>query len=104
MPDAVLDTTQRVESVWGVPPGACVVRLLVPSVAVGVFIDRYCVVHRVEVMRRVISAMRELFSKDEGVEFWPSIVQASELFPWEENHLPASTETRLLARRSWEFP
>jgi hypothetical protein len=46
MPDAGrLDTTRRVE----VPPGAGVLRLLVPSVAVGVFVDRHCVADGVEV-------------------------------------------------------
>jgi len=39
MLDAGLDTTRRFE----VPPGAGVLRLLVPGVAVGVFIDRRCV-------------------------------------------------------------
>jgi len=69
MPDAGLDTTQRVESVCMVPLGAGVLRLLVPSVAVGVIIDSRCVADRVEVTRCVISATRELFSEDEGVEF-----------------------------------
>jgi len=46
-----------------------VLRKLVPGVAVGVFIDRGCVADGVEVTRRVISAMRELFSEDEEVEF-----------------------------------
>jgi len=45
MPDVGLDTTRRVD----VPPGAGVLRLLVPSVAVGVFIDQSCVADRVEV-------------------------------------------------------
>jgi len=48
MPDAGLDTTQHVGSVCEVPPGAGVVRLLVPSVVVGVFIDRHCVADGVE--------------------------------------------------------
>jgi len=47
MPDAGLDTTRRVE----VPPGAGVLRLLVPGVAVGVFVDCRCVADRVEVTR-----------------------------------------------------
>jgi len=63
MPDARLDTMRRVESVCEVPPGAGVLRLLVPGVAVGVIIDRRCVVDG------VISAKRELFREDEGVEF-----------------------------------
>jgi len=45
MPDAGLDTMRRIK----VPPGAGVLRLLVLGVAVGVFIDRRCVVDRVEV-------------------------------------------------------
>jgi len=45
MPDAGLDTTRRVE----VPPGAGLLRLLVPGVAVGVFIDHRCVAAGVEV-------------------------------------------------------
>jgi hypothetical protein len=46
-PDAGLDTMQRVE----VPPGAGVLRLLVLGLAVGVIIDRRCVVDGVEVKR-----------------------------------------------------
>ena len=69
MPDAGLDTTRRVESVCMVPLGASVLRLLVPGVAVGVIIDSRCVADGVEVTRCVISATRELFSEDEGVEF-----------------------------------
>jgi len=51
MPDAELDTTRRVESVCMVPLGAGVLPLLVPSVAVGVIIDRRCVVDVVEATR-----------------------------------------------------
>jgi len=69
MPDAGLDTTRRVESVCMVPLGAGVLRLLVPGVAVGVIIDSRCEADGVEVTRCVISATRELFSEDEGVEF-----------------------------------
>jgi hypothetical protein len=47
MPNAGLDTTRRV----AVLPGAGVLRLLVTSVAVGIFIDRRCVADGVEVMR-----------------------------------------------------
>jgi len=47
MPNARLDTTGRVE----VPPGAGVLQLVVTGVAVGVFIDRRCVVDRVGVTR-----------------------------------------------------
>jgi len=69
MPDAGLDTTRRVETVCMVPLGAGVLRLLVPGVAVGVIIDSRCVADGVGVTRCVISATRELFSEDEGVEF-----------------------------------
>ena len=65
MPDAVLDTTRRIK----VPPDAGVLPLLVPSVVVGVFVDRCCVADRVEVTSRLISATREVFSDDEGLEF-----------------------------------
>jgi hypothetical protein len=51
MPDAGLDTTRRVESVCVIPLGAGVLRLLVPGVAVGVIIDRRCVVDGVEATR-----------------------------------------------------
>jgi hypothetical protein len=51
MPDAGLDTMRPVESVCIVPLGAGVLRLLVPGVAVGVIIDRRCVVDGVEAMR-----------------------------------------------------
>jgi len=47
MPDSGLDTTRPHE----LPLGAGVLLLYVPSVAVGVFIDRRCVADRVEVMR-----------------------------------------------------
>jgi hypothetical protein len=69
MPDAGLDTTRRIESVCMVPLGAGVLRLLVPGVAVGLIIDSRCVADGVEVTRCMISATRELFSKDEEVEF-----------------------------------
>ena len=49
MPDVGLDTTRCVECVCKVPPGAGVLQLLVPSLAVGVFIDRRSVADRVEV-------------------------------------------------------
>jgi len=51
MPDAGLNTTRSVESVWEVLPGAGVLRLLVPGVAVGVYIDRRSVAHQVEFKR-----------------------------------------------------
>jgi len=69
MPDAGLDTTRRIESVCMAPLGAGVLRLLVPGVAVGVIIDSRYVADGVEVRHCVISATRELFSKDERVEF-----------------------------------
>jgi len=104
MPDVGLDTTRRVESVCMVPLGAGVLWLLVPGMEVGVIIDRRSVANRVEVTRWVISATRELFSKDEGVEYWPWIVEGMELPPWEESPSPAGTEMCLLAGGSWEFP
>jgi hypothetical protein len=48
MPDAGPDATRCIESVCMVPLGAGVLQLLVPGVAVGVIIDRRCVVDRVE--------------------------------------------------------
>jgi len=49
MPEAGLDMTQCVESVCKVPPDVGVLRLLVPSVVVGVCIDCHSVADRVEV-------------------------------------------------------
>jgi hypothetical protein len=69
MPDAGLDTTRRIESVCVIPLRAGVLRLLAPGMAVGVIIDRRCVADGVEVTCSVISATRELFSQDQGVEF-----------------------------------
>jgi len=69
MPDAGLDTTRHVESVCVIPLGGGVLRLLVPGMAVGVIIDRRCVADGVEVTHSVISATRESFCEDEGVEF-----------------------------------
>jgi len=63
MPDAGLDTTRRIESVCEVPPVAGMLRLLLPGVAVGIIIHRRCVADG------VISATRELFREDQGVEF-----------------------------------
>jgi len=51
MPDAGLDTTRRIESVCKVLPGEGVLRLLVPGVAAGVFIDCRSVADGVEAMR-----------------------------------------------------
>jgi hypothetical protein len=50
-PDAGLDTTRRVESLYKVSPGAIVLRLLLPCMAVGVLIDRRCVADGVEATR-----------------------------------------------------
>jgi len=69
MPDTGQNTMRNVESLCEDPPGAGVRRLLVPGVAVGVFIEGCCAVDGVEVTCSMISATRELFSKDEGVEF-----------------------------------
>jgi hypothetical protein len=65
LPDAGLDTTRLIE----VLPGAGVLQLLVPRVAVGVCIYHPCIAGGVEVTCLLISATRELFSEDEGVEF-----------------------------------
>jgi hypothetical protein len=69
MPDVGQDTTQRVDPVCMFPLGTSVLRLLVPGVAVGVYIDRHSRADGVEVMCKVISRMPELFSEDERVEF-----------------------------------
>ena len=53
VPDAGLDTMRRIKSVCEVPPGAGVLRLLVPVMAVGVFIDLSSVLDWVEVMLRL---------------------------------------------------
>jgi len=104
MPEARLDTTRPIESVCEVPPGAGVLWLLVPSMAGVVIIDRRCVAKGVEVTHWVISGTPELFREVEGVEFWPGIVEATELPPWEESLSPDSAETHLLAEGRWEFP
>jgi hypothetical protein len=49
IPDARLDATRCVESECEVPPGAGVLRLHVPGMAVGVIIDRHCVADGVTV-------------------------------------------------------
>jgi len=49
MLDAGLDTMRLVESVCNVPPGVCVLPLLVPGEAVEVYLDRRSVVARVDV-------------------------------------------------------
>jgi len=52
-----------------VPLGTAVLRLLVPSVVVGVIIECRSVAERVKFTHSVISATRALFSEDKGVEF-----------------------------------
>jgi hypothetical protein len=51
IPDARLDTMRRVESACEVPPGAGLLQLLIPGMAVGVIIDRHCVADGVTVIR-----------------------------------------------------
>jgi len=51
IPDVGLDTTRRVESIYTVPPGAGLLRLLVPGMAVVVCIDHRSVADVVEVTR-----------------------------------------------------
>jgi len=51
MPDVGLDIMRRFESECEVPPGAGVLQLVVPCVAVGGFIDCHSVADGVEVMR-----------------------------------------------------
>jgi hypothetical protein len=68
MLDVGLDTTRPAESVCKGALGAGVLQLVEPCMVVVVFVDRSCVGHRVGVTRGVISATRELFSEDEGVE------------------------------------
>jgi hypothetical protein len=48
MPDVGLDTTRHVESVCVIPLGAGMLRLLVPGMAVGVIIERRCLVNGME--------------------------------------------------------
>jgi hypothetical protein len=49
MSDARLDTTRRVESICGVPPGAGVLRLLVPGMPGGEISAHRCVADGVTV-------------------------------------------------------
>jgi len=51
MHDAGLHTTLQVQSACEVSPGAGMLRLIDPGVAVGVFINRLCVADMVEVTR-----------------------------------------------------
>jgi hypothetical protein len=104
MPDMGLGTTRHVESVFEVPRGACQQRLVAPSMGVGVFVRCRCVADTVEVTHSVICQMRELFSKDEGVEFWPWIIEAMELPPEEESLLLAGMAMRHVAERSSVVP
>ena len=68
MPDVGLDT-RDVLTLSEIALGASVLELHVPSVAVGVIIDYRCVGDGVEVTCKVVSATRELFREDEGMEF-----------------------------------
>jgi len=104
MPDAGLTTMGCIESVCEHPLGAGVLLLLVSGLAVGEYIIHRCVADRVQVPHRVISATREVFSKGEGVEFWPWVLEVTELPPWEESLLPASMETSHLAGGRWYVP
>jgi hypothetical protein len=60
---------QCVEFLGEVPQGVGVLRLCVPGILVRILIDCHCVADGVEVTHRVITTMRQLFIKDEGVEF-----------------------------------
>jgi len=103
-PDVGLDTTQPVQSVCVVPPGAGMLWLLVPGMVVGVFFNLCFVAELVDVTCWVISATRELFCKDEGVQFWHWIAEATELPPWRQSLSPGGTQTHPLAGGSWECP
>jgi len=83
MPDEGLDTMWHVVSVLEDSPGAGELRLIGPSLAVGVRVYRRNIGDRMEATCWVISAMRELFSENEGVEFGPWIVDSTELPPLE---------------------
>jgi len=65
----MLDARQYSAQCIYVPPGVGLLRLLVPGVAVGVFVDHCCVVDWGEFTRGFISPMGELFREDEQVEF-----------------------------------
>lgn len=95
-PDAGLDNMRCVKSFPKVPLAADVQLQLVHGVAVGVYINYGCVVHRVEVTCYVISAMQELLSKDEVVEVQPWIAEATEHPSFENSLTPAITETHHL--------
>jgi len=104
IPDAGLDTIRCIESVCEVAPDAGLLWLLVLGMEIGVCIDCCGVADRVELMRRVISAKREFFCEDDGVEFWPLIIEATELPPWKQSLSPACTERCHLGRGCWQFP
>jgi len=97
MPDAGMDTAQRIESVYEVTTWAGGLRLLVPGVAVEVFIHHRCVADGMEAMRWIISATRELFNEDVGLDLWSWIVPATEFPLWVESLLPAGPETGFIA-------
>jgi len=66
MPDTGLDTTRFINSFWEVHPDDGVLGLNVPSITVGVFIDRLCVADWVEVTRSVTSAMQKFLAQLKG--------------------------------------
>jgi hypothetical protein len=100
MPDAGQNTRRDIESVCKIPPGAGVLQLLAPGMTVGVFIDWRSVADMVDVRCCVISAMKGLFSDDDGVQFRPWIVESTELPPSAESLSPGRIEMRHLADRS----
>lgn len=69
------DIAQLVESGREVPPSDGMLRLLVLEIAVGVIIESRCVADGLDVTRRMISAMPQLFREDEGVQIKPAIVE-----------------------------
>ena len=50
-----------------------------------------------------ISAMPEMFSNDEGVEFWPWIAEAIELALWGPSLTPDSMQMWLFVSGTWEL-
>jgi len=104
VPDAWQDSTWRIESDCEVHPVAGVLRLLVLGVVVGVCIECRCGADRVEVTLWAVTAMPEFFSKDEGVEFWPWIVEATEFPTGEVSLLPAGAGKASLSRGNLRIP
>jgi len=68
-----------------------------------VFINCHCVADGLDGTSWVISAMRQLFREDEGVEFWPSFVEGIKVPRWEESLSPTGTEMYLSAGGRWEL-